>query len=337
MERIAAAAFAARSEALDSLDGRCRCPGSLKSAVRRRRHRRGRPPAERTSPRSVAGVAICRHGRQDGAASFLSNTVDRRPVSCALEFVRPFVLGPLRRVSRGRQLVRLRLGSRAKASRRVDAARLAPPTLVTSRATVAARTAARTSALRPPPRASGPAAAPMCAKRAVFRRAAPRASAAATLAPPLTNLGRASVARGGVETVGSRRESRRTAQARKQRPRRLGEGISEARVGFLCASEPATRSTALAPQLEPHRGTSFLALGHSSAARRRAAGRRARRSPVLAFICAKPRLGMAPTNVRGRPPVGSAPPYFGAAARHQIRSARAQDFGIGCRSARTHS
>ena len=64
MERVAAAAFAARSEALDSLDGRCRCPGSLKSAVRRRRHRRGRPPAERTSPRSVAGVAICRHGRQ---------------------------------------------------------------------------------------------------------------------------------------------------------------------------------------------------------------------------------------------------------------------------------
>ena len=64
MERVAAAAFAARSKALDSLDGRCRCPGSLKSAVRRRRHRRGRPPAERTSPRSVAGVAICRHGRQ---------------------------------------------------------------------------------------------------------------------------------------------------------------------------------------------------------------------------------------------------------------------------------
>ena len=115
--------------------------------------------------------------------------------------MRSLVLGPLRRVSRGRQLVRLRLGSRAKASRRVDAARLAPSMLVTSRATVAARTAARTSALWPPPRASGPAAAPTSAKRAVFRRAAPRASAAATLAPPLTNLGRASVARGGVETV----------------------------------------------------------------------------------------------------------------------------------------
>ena len=115
--------------------------------------------------------------------------------------MRSLVLGPLRRVSRGRQLVCLRLGSRAKASRRVDAARLAPSMLVTSRATVAARTAARTSALWPPPRASGPAAGPTCAKRAVFRRAAPRASPAATLAPPLTNLGRASVARGGVETV----------------------------------------------------------------------------------------------------------------------------------------
>ena len=139
--------------------------------------------------------------------------VDRRPVAGALEFVRSLVWGPLRRVSRGRQLVRLRLGSRAKASRRVDAARLAPSMLVTSRATVAARTAARTSALWPPPRASGPAAGPTCATRAVFRRAAPRASPAATLAPPLTNFGRASVARGGVETVGSRR---RAAERRKR-------------------------------------------------------------------------------------------------------------------------
>ena len=76
-----------------------------------------------------------------------------------------------------------------------------PVDVGTSRATVAARTAARTSALWPPPRASGPAAGPTCATRAVFRRAAPRASPAATLAPPLTNFGRASVARGGVETV----------------------------------------------------------------------------------------------------------------------------------------
>ncbi len=207
--------------------------------------------------------------------------------------------------------------------------------LVTSRATVALRNAARTSALWLPPRASGPAAAPTCATRAVFRRAAPRASPAATLAPPLTNLGRASVARGGVETVAlAGRAAER--QARKQRPRRLGEGISEARVGFLCASEPATRSTARAPQLEPHRGTSFLALGHSFAARRRAAGRRARRSPVLAFICAKPRLGMAPTNVRGRRLVGSFGSAIWLTAQHQIRSARAQDCGIGCTNPRAH-
>ena len=57
----------------------------------------------------------------------------------------------------------------------------------------------------------------------------------------------------------------RRRRARKQRPRRLGEGISEARVGFLCASEPATRSTArgaAAVQLESYRGTRVCRLAH---------------------------------------------------------------------------
>ncbi len=164
--------------------------------------------------------------------------VDRRPVARALAFVRSLVLGPMRRGSRRRQRVRRRLGSRAKASRRVDAARLAPSMLVTSRATVAARTAARTSALWPPPRASGPAAAPTCATRAVFRRAAARASAAATLAPPLTNFGRASVARGGVETVGSRR---RAAERRKRASNGRG-GLGKVSVkpvwGFYARTSP---------------------------------------------------------------------------------------------------
>ena len=171
--------------------------------------------------------------------------VDRRPVAGALEFVRSLVLEPLRRVSRGRQLVRLRLGSRAKASRRVDAARLVPSMLVTSRATVAARNAARTSALWPPPRASGPAAGPTCATRAVFRRAAPRASLAATLAPPLTNFGRASVARGGVETVAL---AGRAAERRKRGSSGRGD------LGKVSVKPVWVFYARTSPQLTPQRG-----------------------------------------------------------------------------------